>query len=95
MGKALYLILRIVCYLALALIAGSIVALMVVGTFGNCAQGGESFDCASPFMQGLGNAANIVMLTSVFTGLPMLLALGGIFFLIRSGFRSFRKDSAK
>ncbi len=86
----MFLVLRIVCYLALALIVGSFAALMVTGTFGGCTQSGDLVDCSSPPLQSLANGANIVLLTSVFTGVPVLLALGGIFFLIRALVRSRR-----
>jgi hypothetical protein len=94
-GKVLFLILRVVCYLALALIVSSIVALVAAMTFGDCTQSGESVACTSSLLQGIVSAASITLLTSVFTGLPTLLALGGIFFLIRYGLRGRRKDDSK
>ncbi len=85
MGKVLFLILRIVCYLALVLVLSSIVALVVAMTFGECAQGsGGGIDCTSSLAQGVVDAAFGMLLLSVFTGFPALLALGGIFFLIRA-----------
>lgn len=76
-------VLRFVCYLALAVVAGSVVVLVGAVTLGGCTQGGDSFVCASSAVEGAANAANIVLLTSAFTLIPSLLALGGIFFLIR------------
>ena len=81
-------VLRIVCYVALAVVAGSIVALAAATAFGGCTQSGESVACTSSLAQHAANGANMVLLTTVFTGLPMLLALGGVFFLARAGIRS-------
>jgi hypothetical protein len=59
-------------------------------SFGDCIQSGDMVECTSPVLQRVANAANIVLLTSVLTGVPVLLALGGIFFLVRSGLRKRR-----
>lgn len=94
MARGLSLILRIICYLALVLVVGSVVAMAAAMTFGGCTQSGDSVACASPVAEGAANAANIVMLTSVFTGIPVLLALGGVFFLIRALLRRRRASHA-
>ncbi len=91
-GKGLFLILRIVCYLALALVVGSPVALVAALTFGGCTQNGDWIACTSSVAQGAANAANITLLTSVFTGVPVLLSLGGIFFLIRAALRRRKRN---
>ena len=93
-GRGLFLILRIVCYLALVLVVGSVVALWAAMTFGGCTQSGDSIACASSVAQGAANAANITLLTSVFTLVPLLLALGGIFLLIRASLRRRRTNKA-
>ena len=93
-GRGLCLILRIVCYLALVLVVGSVVALVAAMTFGGCTQSGDWIACTSSVAQGAANAANITLLTSVFTGVPILLALGGIFFLIRASLRRRQTNEA-
>ena len=93
-GRGLFLILRIVCYLALVLVVSSVVALVAAMTFGGCTQSGDWIACTSSVAQGAANAANITLLTSVFTGVPILLALGGIFFLIRASLRRRQTNEA-
>ena len=67
MGKGLFLILRMFCYLALVLVVGSPVALLAAMTFGGCTQSGDWIAFRSSVAQGAANAANIALLTSVFT----------------------------
>ena len=91
-GRVLFLILRIVCYLALVMVVGSVVALVAAMTFGGCTQSGDWIACTSSVAQGAANAANITLLTSVFTLVPLLFALGGIFLLIRASLRRRRTN---
>ena len=93
-GRVLFLILRIVCYLVLVMVVGSVVALVAAMTFGGCTQSGDSIACTSSVAQGAANAANITLLTFSFTLVPLLLALGGIFFLIRALLRRCRTNEA-
>jgi len=93
-GRRLFVILRIVCYLALAVMVGSAVALMTAMTFGECTQSGDSIACTSSLAQGAANVANVTLLMASFSLIPLLLALGGIFFLIRALVRKWRTNRA-
>ena len=90
LGRGLFLILRIVSYLALVVVAGSVVALMSAMSFGGCTQSGDSIACASSLVQVAANTASNTLLIASFTLVPLLLALGGIFFLIQALVRMLR-----
>ena len=83
MGRRLFLIFRIACYIALLVLVGSVVALMLAMSFGNCTQSGDSIACTSSLAQVAANTANITLFIASFTLIALLLALGGIFFLSR------------
>ncbi|MFI5014996.1 MAG: hypothetical protein ACHQAY_21895 [Hyphomicrobiales bacterium] len=82
--RLLILLLKAVSYLALALVSAGIGALVFVAETGLCPRLDEgAVDCVSPFAERLGNFGLGVVLAIVFTGLPGLLAVAGLVFLIR------------
>ena len=83
-GSILFLLFRLICYLALVVVVlGFATAFILPGT-GACSDlGTGGVKCSSPFYQSLGEYALGVMLVSAFTGFPVLLALAGAFFAIR------------
>lgn len=89
-SRGLSLILRIACYLALLVLVGSVVALVLAMSFGSCTQSGDSIACTSSLAQVAANTANITLLIASFTLVPLLLALGGVFFLIQALVRMLR-----
>ena len=90
MGRGFFLALRVVCYLALLVMAGSVVALMLAMSFGGCTQSGDSVACQSSLAQTAANTANDILLIASFTLVPFLLALGGVFFLVKDFVRTLR-----
>lgn len=89
-GRGLFFILRIACYIALLVLVGSVVALVLAMSFGGCTQSGDSIACTSSLAQVAANAANITLLIASFTLVPLLLALGGIYFSIQALVRMLR-----
>ena len=68
-----YLILgvRLLCYLALALVVAGIAAAIVVAQTGGCPRFDEgAVQCISPFYEQLGYFALAVLLSSFVTGVP-------------------------
>ncbi len=87
-GSVLYLLLRLVCYAALILVVlgfGSVIVLSLTQACSRIDTG--AIVCSSETYKQIGEFGMGVMLVTVFTGLPMLLALGGVFFLIRKIYR--------
>jgi hypothetical protein len=79
--RYLILLLKLICYAALALVVAGIGAIVLVAQGGVCSRLDEgAVECISPFYTNLGMFGLTVALTLVLTGLPALL---GIVFLIR------------
>lgn len=79
--KALRILLRLACYAGLLLVAAGFAALYVAQ--GDCPRlDTGAVICNSAWSQDLGNFALSVMLISFFTGVPLVLALGGLIYLI-------------
>lgn len=82
-----FLLFRLVCYLALAVVLlgfGASFLLPLTGACSSISTGGVV--CSSPFYKQLGDFSLGVMLITVYTGLPGLLALAGIYFVLRKIF---------
>ena len=79
-------ILRVVCYLALAIVAAGIISLSGVFALDLCKQSGGTVTCSDPFYRKMYEFGFTVVLMSVFTGLPALLAIGGLVFAVRDIF---------
>lgn len=84
-------LLRLLCYLGLVFVLSGIAAWAAVQ--GHCPR----FDtgairCDSAQFQSLAEWAMSVILISVFTGVPLLLALGGLVFGVKDGMRWWRRQ---
>ena len=78
--KLLRILLRIACYAGLLLVAAGFAALYVA--HGDCPRlDTGAVICNTAAAQDLGNFALSVMLISFFTGVPLVLALGGLIYL--------------
>lgn len=83
-GTIAFFVLRLVCYVALAIVVCGIGAMVLVSMLDVCPtlhEGGIS--CNEPVYQHLAEFGMTVLLLTVFTGFPALLAIGGIIFLAR------------
>ena len=88
LGSVLFLLLRLLCYAALAVVVlgfGSVILLSVTGACSRIDTGG--IVCISETYRQLGEFGMGVMLTTVLTGVPAVLALAGVFFLARKIYR--------
>jgi len=95
-GELLYLTLRVICYCALALVVAGFGSFFLLGAFDVCPRPDPgSISCNTPFQESLASFGLGVMLVSVFTGLPLLLALAGLFFLVRGLYRRFGPDTSE
>jgi hypothetical protein len=86
---------KIVCYLALAceLAAfGSLTALHSLGVCPTINEGG--IECTAPAYESIASFGVMVVLMTVFTGVPGLLAIAGIVFLILWLVRRWRRIAA-
>jgi hypothetical protein len=95
MGRVLLILLKVACYLALVVVLAGVASLVLVSALGVCPQlteGGVS--CSSAGYQDLAHFGLSVVLASVFTGLPALLAIGGLVFLVRD-LRRWRSRAAE
>jgi hypothetical protein len=82
MGRALLILLRIVCYFTLAMFVAAIVIMAFLSNGGVCPRLDTGrIQCVTPFYEGLANFAFSVLLSAI-VGLPLLLAFGGVVFLI-------------
>ena len=83
-GGVLYLIFRIVCYCALAVVLAGLGALVLATASGSCSSsGGMSMSCDSDLWKALADFGLTILLLTVFTGVPGLLAIAGAFFGLR------------
>ena len=88
MRTAFFLLLRLICYPALAIALAALVALAVVSVNGECPPLNEAgVTCATKFSQALADFGLGVALLTIDTGLPLLAALGGLIFLVRDAMR--------
>jgi len=84
MARLGLLVFKLICYLALLAVLAGIASLVFVSTMDVCPRLDEGdIACTNPFYESLASFGMVVVLATVFTGLPGLLALGGVVFLIR------------
>jgi len=77
-------IIKWICIAALILVAAGIGSLVLVSLSGVCPVLNEgNISCTAPSYQALAEFGMAVLLLTVFTGLPALLAFGGLVFLVR------------
>lgn len=81
--KIVPLLPRIVCYGALAFALSGVVGMWLVNSFGGCESFNEAaIKCPASWSQGLAEWSLMVFILTIFTGVPLLLALGGVLFAI-------------
>jgi len=86
-GRAAWWIVRVVCYGALILVVAGAISLFAPFLLDLCAQpSGGTVTCADPFYRSIYEFGFTVVLMSVFTGAPALLAFAGLVFLIKDIF---------
>lgn len=92
--KAFFILLRILCYVSLAAVAWAFVAMQIL-LGGDCPRiDTGAVICNTPAAQETANMALSVVLVTFFTGVPALLALGGLVFLVKDLWRLFRGRGA-
>ena len=85
-------ILKVVCYVALGALLAGFAILAFLGALDICPRLDEGgISCVSPAFEVIASMAMAIVLLSVFTGLPALLALGGLIFLAFDLLRRRRK----
>ena len=84
MKTVFFLLLRLICYPALAVVAAAGVALIIVKVNGQCAPLTEiGVTCITKVSQRLADFGLAVGVFTLDTGLPIVLAAGGLIFLFR------------
>jgi hypothetical protein len=84
MKTVFFLLLRLICYLALAIVLAAGAALIVISVNGQCPPINEiGVTCATKFSQHLADFGLTVASFALDTGLPLVLAVGGLIFLMR------------
>jgi hypothetical protein len=80
-----YLLLRIVCYLAFAIVLAAGLALIFVSVNGQCPpiSGEIGVTCVTKFSQALADFGLMVGAFTLDKGFPIVLAVGGLIFLMR------------
>lgn len=88
--KAFFILLRVLCYASLAVVVWAFVTVQwLLG--GDCPTiHTGAVICNTPEAQETANTALGVILVTVFTGVPALLALGGLVFLVKDLWRLVR-----
>jgi hypothetical protein len=83
MRSAFFLLLRLICYPALAVMLAAAIALAVVWVNGQCPPFDEvGVTCATKSSQALADFGITIALFSAITGIPVIPALGGAAFLV-------------
>ena len=83
MRRALFLLLRLICYPALAVMLAAGVAIGIVWVNGQCPPLDEiGVTCATGFSQRLADFGLSVALFSAMTGIPAIPALGGVVLMV-------------
>jgi len=83
MRSAFFLLLRLICYPALAVMLAAGAALAIVWVNGQCPPLDElGVTCATTFSQRLADFGLAVAVFSALTGIPVIPALGGVVFLV-------------
>jgi hypothetical protein len=88
MKTVFFLLLRLICYPALAIVVAAGIALIVVSINGQCPPLSEiGVTCIGRNSQKLADFGLMVMGFTLDTGFPVLLAVGGLIFLLRDARR--------
>ena len=89
MKTVFFLLLRLICYPALLLLSAAAIALLIVSVNGQCppmndaAVNDFNITCATKFSEGIANFGLTVAAVSLDSGVPIVLAVGGLIFLLR------------
>jgi hypothetical protein len=84
MKTVFFLLLRLICYLALAILVAAAFALLIISVNGQCPAMTEiGVTCATSFSQALADFGLAVGVFALDTGVPIVLAVGGLIFLMR------------
>ena len=84
MRAAFFLLLRLICYVALAITLAAVLALLVISVNGQCPPISEiGVTCATRWSQALADFGLAVGEFTLDTGFPIVLAVGGLIFLGR------------
>lgn len=95
MRTAFFLLLRLICYPALALMLAAGAALAIVSVNGQCPPLDElGVTCATKFSQRLANFGLAVAVYSALTGIPAIPALGGVVFMVVDLYRRSRRPGS-
>ena len=94
MRSAVFLLLRLICYPALALMLAAGAALAIVWVNGQCPPLDElGVTCATKFSQRLADFGLAVAAFSALTGIPAIPALGGVMLLVFDLYRRSKRPS--
>lgn len=84
MKTVFFLLLRLICYLTLAILVVASIALITVSVNGQCPTLTElGVTCATQFSQHMADFGLLVGELALDTGVPIVLAVGGLIFLMR------------
>jgi hypothetical protein len=84
MKTVFFLLLRLICYPALAIVLAAGASLIVISVNGQCPPISEAgVTCATKFSQRLADFGLAVAGFALDTGVPLVLAVGGLIFLMR------------
>ena len=88
MRSAFFLLLRLICYPALAIVVAAGVALIVVWVNGQCSPVSEiGMTCTTKLSQSLADFGFGIAEVVLDLGFPIVLAVGGLIFLMRDARR--------
>ena len=85
MKTAFFLLLRLICYLTLAILVAASLSLIIASVNGQCPRisSGIGVTCATRFSQSLADFGIDVMNYALDSGVPIVLGVGGLIFLLR------------
>ena len=84
MKTVFFLLLRLICYLALAIVVAAGIALLTVKVNGQCPPLSEiGVTCATKFSQRLADFGLAIAMYALNTGFPIVLMAGGLIFFLR------------
>lgn len=92
MKSIIFLLLRLICYLTLAILLVAGAALAIVWVNGQCSAPIDmAVTCASKFSQRLADLGLAVWVVSLDAGVPIVLASGGLIYVLRDVRRWLRR----
>ncbi|MEA3025305.1 MAG: hypothetical protein QOF91_590 [Alphaproteobacteria bacterium] len=85
MKTVFFLLLRLICYLALAMVVAASLSLIIASVNGQCPRidSGMGVTCATRFSQWLADFGLAVLGYTLDMGYPIALVAGGLIFLLR------------